>query len=73
MPVNFQDVSWKGLKGVPGKPMIQHVNEAIERTSRLTNKKPQDVVRDSLLKRTSPLYGTGIGLGLLDEENEYYK
>ena len=73
MPVNFQDVAWKGLKGVPGKPMIQHVNEAIERTSRLTNKKPQDVVRDSLVKRTSPLYGTGIGFGLLDEENEYYK
>ena len=25
---NFQDVAWAGLKGVAGKPMIRHVNEA---------------------------------------------
>jgi hypothetical protein len=56
-PANFQDVAWKGLKGVPGKPMIQHVNEAIERTARVTGKKPQDVVRDSLVRGTHPLYG----------------
>jgi hypothetical protein len=64
MPANFQDVAWKGLKGVPGKPMIQHVNEAIERTSRVTGKTPQDVVRDSLVRGTHPLYGVG-GAGLL--------
>jgi hypothetical protein len=64
MPANFQDVAWKGLKGVPGKPMIQHVNEAIERTSRVTGKAPQDVVRDSLVRGTHPLYGVG-GAGLL--------
>jgi len=63
-PANFQDVAWKGLKGVPGKPMIQHVNEAIERTARVTGKKPEDVVRDSLVRGTHPLYGVaGAGLG----------
>lgn len=62
-PANFQDVAWAGLKGTNGKPMIQHVNEAIERTARITGKKPQDVVRDSLVKRTHPLYGfAGAGL-----------
>lgn len=58
-PANFQDVTWAGLKGVQGKPMIQHVNEAIERTSRVTGKAPQDVVRDSMVRRTHPLYGVG--------------
>jgi hypothetical protein len=59
MPANFQDVTWKGLKGVPGKPMIQHVNEAIERTHRVTGKSKADIVRDSLIKGTHPLYGVG--------------
>jgi hypothetical protein len=60
---NFQDVTWAGLKGTKGKPMIQHVNEAIERTARVTGKKPEEVVRDSLVKRTHPLYGiAGAGL-----------
>ena len=60
---NFQDVTWAGLKGSKGKPMIQHVNEAIERTARVTGKKPEEVVRDSLVRRTHPLYGiAGAGL-----------
>ena len=63
MPANFQDVTWAGLKGTQGKPMIQHVNEAIERTSRVTGKSPQEVVRDSLVRRTHPLYGVA-GAGL---------
>jgi hypothetical protein len=63
-PANFQDVAWKGLKGVPGKPMIQHVNEAIERTARVTGKTPDQVVRDSLVRGTHPLYGLGAaGIG----------
>jgi len=67
-PANFQDVAWKGLKGAPGKPMIQHVNEAIERTARVTGKKPEEVVRDSLVRGTHPLYGiagTGLTAGAL--------
>jgi hypothetical protein len=39
--------------------MIQHVNEAIERTARVTGKTPEEVVRDSLVRRTHPLYGVG--------------
>lgn len=58
-PVNFQDVAWAGAKGIEGKPMIQHVNEAIERTAAVTGKKPKDVVVDSLVTGKSPLYAGG--------------
>ena len=75
LPVNFQDVAWAGAKGVGGKPMMQHINEAIERTARVTGKKPEDVVRDSLVRRTHPLYGIGaaglVGAGaasMMDQE-----
>jgi hypothetical protein len=67
-PANFQDVSWAGLKGTKGKPMMQHINEAIERTRRVTGKTPEEVVRDSLVRRTHPLYGvagTGLTAGAL--------
>ena len=66
---NFQDVTWAGLKGSTGKPMMQHINEAIERTSRVTGKSPEDVVRDSLVKRTSPLYSVA-PLGLLYDQQD---
>jgi len=67
-PVNFQEVAWAGQKGTKGKPMIQHVNEAIERTARVTGKSPQDVVRDSLIHARSPLYGgAAVGLGGLNQ------
>jgi hypothetical protein len=66
---NFQDVAWAGLKGSTGKPMMQHINEAIERTSRVTGKSPEDVVRDSLVKRTSPLYSVA-PLGLLYDQQD---
>ena len=62
-PVNFQDVSWAGAKNVEGKPMIQHVNEAIERTARVTGKNPKDVVVDSLVRAKSPLYSSGLLVG----------
>lgn len=58
-PMNFQEVAWAGGKGYEGKPMIQEVNEAIERTSRITGKSPRQVLIDSIIKRTSPLYGVG--------------
>lgn len=66
-PVNFQEVAWAGKKGVKGKPMMQHVNEAIERTSRVTGKSPQDVLRDSLIHARSPLYGGAVGVGGLSQ------
>jgi hypothetical protein len=73
-PVNFQDVAWAGAKGVGGKPMIQHVNEAIERTARVTGMAPDEVVRKSLVRGEAPLYSIGggaLGTGLLfDPEDE---
>ena len=64
-PGNFQDQGWAGVKGIEGKPMIQFVNESIERTSRVTGKTPEQVVKDSLVNAKSPLYSllTGLGLG----------
>ena len=67
-PVNFQEVAWAGQKGTKGKPMIQHVNEAIERTSRVTGKTPEEVLRDSIIHARSPLYGgAAVGLGGLSQ------
>ena len=53
---NFQDIGWAGLKGVQGKPMISHVNEAIERTSRITGKTPEEIMVEHLIKKKGPLY-----------------
>lgn len=59
-----QDVMWAGIKlpkdpsYVP-KPMIQIVNEAIERTSRLTGLSPEEVVEEGLVKGKRPLYAKG--------------
>jgi hypothetical protein len=76
-PVNFQDVAWAGAKGIEGKPMIQHVNEAIERTAAVTGKKPKDVVVDSLVTGKSPLYAGGGAAaptaGLLSTESPQQK
>ena len=67
-PVNFQEVAWAGTKGQGGKPMIQHVNEAIERTSRVTGKSPEEVLVDSIIHARSPLYGgAAVGLGGLSQ------
>lgn len=65
---NMQDVAWAGDDPGQGKPMIQHVNEAIERTSRLTGASPDTVVRRGLIRKQMPLYGAGgatVGAGLL--------
>lgn len=51
-----QDVAWAGFKGVQGKPMMQWLNEAIARTSRVTGESQEDVVKSVILKR-GPLYG----------------
>lgn len=53
-PANFQDVSWAGYKQITGKPMIEFVNEAIERTSRLTGRSPEEVAKG--IPRGTPLY-----------------
>jgi hypothetical protein len=61
-PADYQGVVWTGLKDTQGKPMMQVVNEAIERTRRVTGKDPKDIVRDSFVRGTHPLYGVA-GLG----------
>lgn len=58
-PRNFQEVAWKGQKGVPGKPMISHINDAIERTSRLLGIDPELVVELGLVQAKMPVYAEG--------------
>jgi hypothetical protein len=58
-PANFQDVAWAGFKGEPGKPMISHVNDMIERTHRLTGMPRKEIVRRGLVRGETPLYGAG--------------
>lgn len=55
-PANFQDVAWAGFKNYEGKPMITEVNEMIERTSRLTGKSPEEVLR-GFIRGNMPMYG----------------
>jgi hypothetical protein len=58
LPGAVQDVAWAGFKGEPGKPMIQIVNEAIERTHRLTGMPRSEIVRRALVRKEIPLYAT---------------
>lgn len=66
-PRYFQEVAWAGGKnaktkgGFAGKPMIQIVNEAVERTSRMTGVSPEEVVRRGLVRAEMPLYSGGPG------------
>jgi hypothetical protein len=77
-PRYFQEVGWAGLKakspgGYKGKPMIGHVNEAIERTSRITGVPPEEVVRRGLVRAEMPIYSVAgplagaAAIGALDE------
>ena len=70
-PGNFQDVTWKGLKGVPGMPMIEHINQSIERTARITNQTPQEVL-DAFIRKRAPMYSAApFGLlGFTPEEDQ---
>ena len=62
-PSAFQDVAWAGLKSTKdktytkGKPMMQEVNEAIERTARVTGLTPEEVVVEGIVKSRIPIYG----------------
>lgn len=62
-PGNFQDVTWKGLKGVPGMPMMEHINQSIERTARITKQTPEEVL-DAFIRKRAPMY-TAAPFGLL--------
>lgn len=56
-PGAYQDVAWAGFKGEPGKPMISHINDAIERTHQLTGMPREEIVRRGLVRNEIPIYG----------------
>ena len=56
-PGAYQDVAWAGFKGTPGKPMISHINDAIERTHRLTGMPKEEIVRRGIIRNEIPVYG----------------
>lgn len=77
-PRDFQDVAWAGLKRqkVEGEgkkfnyegPMINQVNDAIERTHRLTGMPRAEIVKRGIIRNQIPIYGLGgaaIGLPML--------
>ncbi|KPK59025.1 MAG: hypothetical protein AMJ59_12690 [Gammaproteobacteria bacterium SG8_31] len=62
-PRYFQEVGWAGIKdmktpgGFKAQPMIGIVNEAIERTHRITGMPKDEIVRRGLVRSEIPLYG----------------
>jgi hypothetical protein len=62
-PQNFQDVAWAGFKNLKdpkytsGKPMIEEINDSIERTHRLTGMSRDEIVRRGIIGGQLPLYG----------------
>ena len=63
----FQDVAWAGFKNMQkSMPMVQVVNEAIERTARVMGMSAKEVFEN--YKKGMPLYGaTGIAMANYDE------
>ena len=87
VPSDWQSVTWAGLKALKdskgkelspdelskiGQPMIEDVNQAIHRTSRVLNISPKEAL-DQLLKN-KPVYGVGaIGAGASQNEEPQTK
>jgi hypothetical protein len=71
-PRYFQEVAWAGAKdakdaakgGYKAQPMISTVNEAIERTHRITGMPRDEIVRRGLVRSEIPLYSFSGGPGL---------
>ena len=66
-PAEFQAIAWAGVKGTKGKPMMEHINEMLHRTSKVTGKSQEEVLR-GYIRGNMPMYGMGgaaIGAGLL--------
>jgi len=71
-PAEAQDVMWAGIKlpkdtSYTPKPMIQIVNDLIERTARLTGQSPDEVVEQALVKAKRPMYAEG-GMATLSDK-----
>lgn len=64
-PRHFQEVAWAGAKdmgtkgGYRASPMISHINQSIERTSRLTGLSPDEVVAQNLVDVKGPMFKKG--------------
>lgn len=63
MPAEFQEVSWAGGKNAKdpsytGMPMIDIVNQAIHRTSRITGLDPDEVI-NGMIEGTMPTFAKG--------------
>ena len=77
-PRDYQGIVWAGAKdakeaakaaakgktgGFKAQPMIEIVNEAIERTHRITGMAKDEIVRRGLVRGEIPIYGLGATLG----------
>lgn len=77
-PREFQEVAWGGAKkddkgNFAPVPMIQTVNESIERTHRLTGMPKKEIVRRGIVRGEIPMYGlsaVAIGKALQQDEDE---
>lgn len=63
-PAEFQDVAWAGGKmaktpNYRPQPMIQTINELIERTARVTGLSPEEVVAEGVVGAKRPVYAQG--------------
>lgn len=74
-PAEAQDVMWAGIKlpkSKPGtytpRPMIDIINDAIERTARLTGTSPDEVVEQGIVKAQRPVFAEG---GLAELADRY--
>lgn len=68
-PREFQEVAWGGHKAITKgvhtydpHPLIQTINEAIERTHRLTGMAKEEIVRRGIIRSEIPIYGVGGGV-----------
>jgi hypothetical protein len=69
-PQEYQAITWSGLKNMStpkytsGKPMIEHVNDSIERTARLTGLSREEVLKQGIIRSKIPLYALGSGMAM---------
>ena len=67
-PRDYQDVAWAGAKKLKNpdryegsRSMMEEVNQAIERTSKITGLTPKQVLVEGIIKGKIPIYGA-VGL-----------
>jgi hypothetical protein len=55
-PRTLQEVAWHGFKDMEGKPLISFVNDAIERTHRLTGMPRDEILKRGIIRNEIPVY-----------------